>query len=64
MNDSCFALIVFMISCVCKCSVALPHDAVGLPAVVSVFSCLYLLTICLSSVQLLNECVINSAILN
>ena len=28
-NDSCFALIVFLMSCDCKCSVALPHDAVG-----------------------------------
>ena len=28
-NDSCFALIVFLVSCDCKCSVALPHDAVG-----------------------------------
>ena len=27
-NDSCFALIVFLMSCDCKCSVALPHDAV------------------------------------
>ena len=29
MNDSCFALIVFLVSCDCKCSVLLPHDAVG-----------------------------------
>ena len=28
-NDSCFALIVFLVSCDCKCSVAVPHDAVG-----------------------------------
>ena len=28
-NDNCFALIVFLMSCDCKCSVALPHDAVG-----------------------------------
>ena len=28
-NDSCFALIVFLVSCDCKCSVPLPHDAVG-----------------------------------
>ena len=25
----CFALIVFLIACDCKCSVALPHNAVG-----------------------------------
>ena len=25
----CFALTVFLMSCDCKCSVALPHDAVG-----------------------------------
>ena len=53
-NDSCFALIAFLMPCDCKCSVALHHDAVGLSAVVSVFfSCLYSLTFCLSSVQLL-----------
>ena len=28
-NDSCFALHVFLMSCDCKCSVALPNDAVG-----------------------------------
>ena len=28
-NDSCFALIVFLVSCDCKCSVPLPHCAVG-----------------------------------
>ena len=28
-NDSCFALIVFLVSIDCKCSVPLPHDAVG-----------------------------------
>ena len=28
-NDSCFALIVFLMHCDCKRSVALPHDAVG-----------------------------------
>ena len=28
-NESCFALIVFLISCGCKCSVVLSHDAVG-----------------------------------
>ena len=28
-NDSCFALIVFLVSCDCKCSVPLPYDAVG-----------------------------------
>ena len=28
-NDSCFALIVFLVYCDCNCSVALPHDAVG-----------------------------------
>ena len=31
-----FALIVFLMSCDYKCSAALPHDAVGLSAVVSV----------------------------
>ena len=30
------ALIVFLMSCDCKRSLALPHDAVGLSAVVSV----------------------------
>ena len=29
----CFAFIVFQVSCYCKCSVALPHGAVGLSAV-------------------------------
>ena len=28
-NDTCFALIAFLVSCDCKCSVPLPHDAVG-----------------------------------
>ena len=28
-NDSCFVLIVFLVSCDCRCSVPLPHDAVG-----------------------------------
>ena len=37
-NDSCFALIVFLMSRDCNCSVALPQDAVGLSAVVSVTS--------------------------
>ena len=36
-NDSCFALIVFLVSCDCKYSVPLPHDGVGLSAVVIVF---------------------------
>ena len=40
-NDSCFALIVFLMSCDCKSSVALPHDAVGLSAVVSMFFPVY-----------------------
>ena len=40
-NDSCFALIVFLMSCGCKCSVALPHDAVDLSAVVSVVFLVY-----------------------
>ena len=53
-NDSCFALIVVLMSRDCKCSVAPSQDAVGLSAVVSVtFSCLYSLTFCLSSVHLL-----------
>ena len=29
----CFAFIVFLISCYCKCPVALPHGAVGWSAV-------------------------------
>ena len=29
----CLAFIVFQMSCYCSCPVALPHDAVGLPAV-------------------------------
>ena len=28
----CFAVIVFQMSCYCKCPVALPHGAVGGPA--------------------------------
>ena len=28
-NDSCFALIVFLVYYDCNCSVTLPHDAVG-----------------------------------
>ena len=41
-------------SCDYKCSVALPHDAVGLSAVVSVVFPVYThLRFCLSSVQLL-----------
>ena len=28
-NDICFALIVFLVSCDCKCFVPLPNDAVG-----------------------------------
>ena len=40
-NDSYFALIVFLMSCYCKCSVALPHDAVVLSAAVSVFFPVY-----------------------
>ena len=28
-NDSCFALIVFLVSCDCKCSVPLSHDAMA-----------------------------------
>ena len=40
-NDSCFALIVVLMSCDCKCSAALPHDAVDLSAVVSVFFPVY-----------------------
>ena len=30
---SCFAFIVFRVSCYCKCFVAVPHDAVGWSAV-------------------------------
>ena len=29
LNDSCFALIVFLVSSDCKCSIPLPHDAMG-----------------------------------
>ena len=43
-NDSCFALIVFLMSC--ECSAALPHDAVGLSAVVSVVLTYFLLIWC------------------
>ena len=43
-NDSCFALIFFLMSYDCKCSVALCDCGI---------SCLYSLTVCLSSVQLL-----------
>ena len=56
-NDSCFALIVFLMSYDWKCSVALPHDAVGLFAVVSVFfSCLYSLTFAYLVSRFYNEC--------
>ena len=52
-------------SCDCKCSVALPHDAVGLSAVLSVVFPVYThLLFCLSCVQLFNECLIHSTILN
>ena len=33
MRAGCFALIVFMMSCFCKCPVALPHGTLGLSAV-------------------------------
>ena len=64
-NDSCFALIVFLMSCDCKCSVALPHDAVDLSAVVSVIFPVYthLLFVYLVS-SYYNECFIDSTILN
>ena len=32
-EPGCFTLIVFLMSCDCKCSVALPHGAVGWSAV-------------------------------
>ena len=32
-RSGCFAFIVFCMSCYCKCSVALPHGAMGWPAV-------------------------------
>ena len=32
-NSGCFAFIVFWMSCYCKCSVALPQDAMGWSAV-------------------------------
>ena len=63
-NDSCFALIAFLMPCDCKCSVAL-HDAVGLSAVVSVFFPVYthlLFAYLVSSYY--NECFIHSTILN
>ena len=43
----CFALIVFLMSCDCKCSVALPHGAVGWSAVCDCgISWSYALTFC------------------
>ena len=52
-------------SCDCKCSVALPHDAVDLSAVVSVIFPVYthLLFVYLVS-SYYNECFIDSTILN
>ena len=52
-------------SCDCNCSVALPHDAVGLSAVVSVCFPVYthlLFAYLVSSYY--NECFIHSTILN
>ena len=52
-------------SCDCKCSVLLPHDAMGLSAVVIVFfSCLYSLTFAYLVSSFCNECFIHSTILN
>ena len=64
-NDSCFALIVFLVSCDCKCSVPLPHDAVGRSAVLIVVFPVYthLLFAYLMS-SYCNECFIHSTILN
>ena len=58
------ALIVFLMSCDCKCSVALPHDAMGLSAVVSVVFPVYthLLFAYLVS-NYYKECFIHSTIL-
>ena len=64
-NDSCFALIAFLMPCDCQCSVPLPHGAVGLSAVVSVFFPVYthlLFAYLVSSYY--NECFIHSTILN
>ena len=64
-NDSCFALIVFLMSCDCKCSVALPPDAVGLSVVVSVVFPVYthlLFAYLVSSYY--NDSFINDTILN
>ena len=64
-NDSCFALIVFLMSCGCKCSVALPHDAVDLSAVVSVvFPVNTYLLFAYLVFSLYNEWFIHSTILN
>ena len=60
-----FAFIVFLMSCDCKCSATLPHDAVGLSAVVSVFFPVYthlFFAYLVSSYY--NECFIRSTILN
>ena len=52
-------------SCDCKCSFALPRDAVGLSAEVSVFSPVYTLLLFAYLVfSIYNECFIHSTILN
>ena len=64
-NDSCFALIVFLMHCDCKRSVALPHDAVGYSAVVSAVFPVYthlLFAYLVSSYY--NECFFHSTFLN
>ena len=64
-NDSCFALIVFLMSCGCKCSVALPHHAVDLSSVVSVVFPVYThLLLAYLVFSFYNEWFIHSTILN
>ena len=64
-NDTCFALIVFLMSCRCKYYVAFPHDAVDLSAVVSVVFPVYThLLFAYLVFSFYNEWFIHSTILN
>ena len=59
------ALIAFLMPCDCQCSVALPHGAVGLSAVVNVFFPVYThLLFAYLVPSYYNECFIHSTFLN